>query len=143
MSVEITTVEAKSIPFELKPDPRQKGMAKQIELPAAFLVQLEEDYRRMATISAAERWAAAWSITVKIIPLIYRIILGVIMGNWKTTLTAVVTAFAAILAHFGLEVSVEIQGIILSIGLALVGFFAKDATGAPESAPPPTYGRKP
>lgn len=49
------------------------------------------------------------------------------MGNWRTTLAAVVTAFAAILAHFGLEVSPEVQNIILYIGLLAVGIFAGDA----------------
>lgn len=133
MSVEITTVEAKSIPFELKPDPRQKGMAKQIELPAELLAQIEADRRKATEIGAVEKFEMAWGIAMKLLPLLFKIVWSFYMGNWKTTITAVVTAIVAILAHFGLDVSLEVQGIILSIGLALVGIFAKDAKVTPEN----------
>ncbi len=138
---EITKVETRRVP--LQGNYLRDERPVKIVLPPEFLAQIEADNRRLTAIGAGEKFALAWRLTTKLIPFIFQIFLGVIMGNWKTTLTAVIAALVAVFAHFGLNVSVEIQGIILSIGLALVGFFAKDATGAPESAPPPTYGRKP
>jgi hypothetical protein len=46
--------------------------------------------------------------------------------DWKTTITGIVTGIAVIAGHFGLNIDPTIQSIIIAIGVALIGFFAKD-----------------
>jgi hypothetical protein len=48
--------------------------------------------------------------------------------DWKTTLTAIVTAIVSVLAHFNIIISPEWQGIIITIGVLIVGLLAKDST---------------
>lgn len=48
--------------------------------------------------------------------------------SWKTTLTAIISAIALILAQFGIiELTNEQQIAIGTIALVIIGFFAKDA----------------
>lgn len=49
------------------------------------------------------------------------------MNNWKTTLTAIVGAIAAIVAAFGIQVSTEVQIAIVTLTMFLIGIFAGDA----------------
>lgn len=51
------------------------------------------------------------------------------MKDWKTTLSAVVTGVAWLLAAFGFEVSAEVQNAIVVVGLFVTGLLAKDAKG--------------
>jgi len=46
--------------------------------------------------------------------------------EWKTTVTAIVTGIATILAHFGIIFPDTWQGIIIAIGVILLGYFARD-----------------
>lgn len=48
--------------------------------------------------------------------------------NWKTTVTALVGAIASLLAQFGFDLGPEIQTVIVSITVLVIGFFAKDAS---------------
>lgn len=49
------------------------------------------------------------------------------MQDWKTTLTGFVAGAALLLAHFGLNLSTEVQTTIVAVALFVIGFFAKDA----------------
>lgn len=49
------------------------------------------------------------------------------LTNWKTTLTAIVGAIAAIVAAFGIQVSTEVQIAIVTVAMFLIGLFAGDA----------------
>lgn len=46
--------------------------------------------------------------------------------DWKTTITGIVTGICVILAHFGLNIDPAIQTVIIAIGVALMGIFARD-----------------
>lgn len=48
------------------------------------------------------------------------------MRNWKTTVGAVVTALATVLPLVGVELSEEVQAAIVTLGVAIIGIFAKD-----------------
>lgn len=63
---------------------------------------------------------------VKLIPHIYTIIKGLVMSNWKTTVTGVVGALALLLNSLtGVTIP---QDAIVAIVLFLIGFFAKDGS---------------
>lgn len=63
---------------------------------------------------------------VKLIPHIYTIIKGLIVSNWKTTVTGVVGALALLLNSLtGVTVP---QDAIVAIVLFLIGLFAKDGS---------------
>ena len=49
------------------------------------------------------------------------------LTNWKTTLTAIIGAIAALVAAFGIHVSSEVQLAIVTITVFVIGLFAKDA----------------
>ena len=50
------------------------------------------------------------------------------MQDIKTTLTGLITAAAAFLANYGLDLSQDIQNAILYVGIIVLGFFSKDST---------------
>lgn len=50
------------------------------------------------------------------------------MVDWKTTLTGVVTALAALLAQFNIVLPSTWQNAIVVIGVLVLGFLAKDKT---------------
>lgn len=50
------------------------------------------------------------------------------LSNWRTTLTAIVGAFAAIVAAFGIHVSTEVQVAIVTVTMFFIGLFAGDGT---------------
>lgn len=63
---------------------------------------------------------------VKLIPHIYTIIKGLIVSNWKTTVTGVVGALALLLNSLtGVTVP---QDAIVALVLFLIGLFAKDGS---------------
>lgn len=47
--------------------------------------------------------------------------------DWKTTVTGIVCGLAAIMSHFGVLIPESFQVVIIAIGVALLGWFAKDA----------------
>lgn len=49
------------------------------------------------------------------------------LTNWRTTLTAIVGAIAAIVAAFGIQVSTEVQIAIVTVAMFFIGLFAGDA----------------
>jgi hypothetical protein len=114
---------------------REKRITQPVELPAEFLAELEAQRKRQTELGAGEKFQRAWSLTTKIIPLLFKIIVSFYMKDWKTTVTAIVTAVAAITAQFGFDLGAEVQTIIISVGMCLVGYFAKDAK-KPEEAKP-------
>lgn len=127
----ITTVETRRAPIIVTAErEREQRMATPIILPLEFLAEIERQRRKATELHADEKFAIAWNITTIIIPFLFKIIWNYYMGNWKTTITAVVTAVAAITAQFGFNLGAEVQTVIISIGLALVGFFAKDGDTA-------------
>ena len=48
--------------------------------------------------------------------------------NWKTTVTALIGAVASLAAHFGFNLGPEVQTVIVTVTMLVLGFFAKDAT---------------
>ena len=54
-----------------------------------------------------------------------------LITSWKTTVTGFVSGLAVIVANYGVTVSPEAQTklstLIVAAGLALIGFFSKDA----------------
>jgi len=48
--------------------------------------------------------------------------------NWKTTLTAIIGAIAAVVAAFGIQVTTEVQLAIVTVVMFLIGIFAKDGS---------------
>ena len=46
------------------------------------------------------------------------------MKNWKTTVSGLISALGAVLPTFG--VSQEVSTAVVTVGLALLGFFSKD-----------------
>lgn len=55
--------------------------------------------------------------------------------SWKTTVVAFVAFLASLLTHFGLELGAEVQGMIVTAAMFLIGLLAKDAdkTGTTKS----------
>jgi fatty acid desaturase len=49
------------------------------------------------------------------------------MRNWKTTLTAVIGAGAALAGGFGFHVPAEVQVAIVTVTVFFVGLFSADA----------------
>lgn len=69
---------------------------------------------------------------LKIIDLL-QTIRGFNMGNWKTTIGAIIAGLATVLQALGIvEIPPEVQTGILSVALFVVGLFAKDATAGSE-----------
>jgi len=48
------------------------------------------------------------------------------MRNWKTTIGAIVTLLAGILPYVGVELSPEVQAAMVTVGIFIIGIFAKD-----------------
>lgn len=134
--VELLTPERRTP--DAKPDrEREKRQATRVELPADFLKELERQRAKMQALTTTETLQRAFNTLTDLLPVIFTILTSYYMGNWKTTVSAVVAAVAAIVAHFGFDVSAEVQSAIIAVGLILVGFFAKDKPTAEETAPKP------
>lgn len=61
------------------------------------------------------------------LPFVPKIIYGVVMRNWKTTLTGVVGGILAILGSFGVVVPHEWVEPIVGIAVIVIGLFARDS----------------
>ena len=111
----------KPMPYEI-PRPRNHVEAKPYE-PLQ-----ETPYFREPTL--AESLAAAWQ-TTKIIavitPHIVKLILGLAMKSWKTTLGAIIAGVAGILQVLGIVViPTDVQIGILTVCMFIIGRFAAD-----------------
>lgn len=73
------------------------------------------------------------TLAVKLLPYIIQFLAGYAMGNWKTTISAVVAAIFAVLSHFNIVLPESLQEPIILLGLVLVGFFAGDAKQSKEA----------
>lgn len=135
MNPEITPVESLRKPFVLAHDERIKRMAQTIELPADFIADIEARRRKATEIGAIDKFNLVWGITIKFLPLLFNVLWSCYMKNWKTTIAAAVAFLVALLAHFGFEVSADVQTVIVSAGLLAVGYFAKDASNNAPVAP--------
>ena len=51
-------------------------------------------------------------------------------SNPKTTLTAMITLVASAIGYWGLQVPAEVQLAIVTVGVFLIGVFAKDGARA-------------
>lgn len=51
---------------------------------------------------------------------------GIKMRNWKTTIGAIVTLLAGVLPYIGVELSPEVQAAMVTLGIFIIGIFAKD-----------------
>lgn len=134
--IEITPVEtirAEPRKPDASPDlERERRQATSVTLPPEFLAVLEQQRAKMQALTTGEVLQKTWNLITKLLPILFTIITSYYMGNWKTTVSAVVAAVAAIVAHFGFDVSADVQGAIIAVGLIFVGFFAKDAKKEPE-----------
>jgi hypothetical protein len=74
--------------------------------------------------SALENAVENVTMAARMSPHIITIIRGMIMKNWKTTLTGLVAA-GALFAKMQWNIDIPTEA-ILAIGLALMGFFSKD-----------------
>ena len=111
----------KPMPYEL-PRPRNHVEAK------AYEPLQETPYFREPTL--AESLAAAWQ-TTKIIavitPHIVKLILGLAMKSWKTTLGAIIAGLAGILNALGIVViPADVQVGVLTVAMFIIGLFAAD-----------------
>ena len=48
------------------------------------------------------------------------------IANWKTTLGAILVILSQLLQPMGIDISPELQGIIVAAGIGIIGLFAKD-----------------
>lgn len=55
-------------------------------------------------------------------------------NNPRTTISAVITVLAWLLARYGFELPLDVQMAITLIGIALIGAFSKDAAAPEEIA---------
>jgi len=132
--VELLTPERRKL--DSSPDKeREKRQATRVELPADFIKELERQRAKMQALTTTETLQRAFNTLTDLLPVIFTILTSYYMGNWKTTVSAVVTAIAAIVAHFGFDLSAEIQSAIIAVGLIFVGFFAKDKPTTEETVP--------
>lgn len=46
--------------------------------------------------------------------------------NWKTTLGAIITIATTVLELFGIEVPADVKAAMMTIGVFIIGLFAKD-----------------
>ena len=49
------------------------------------------------------------------------------MNDWRTTLTALVTGIALLLAHFNIILTPEMQSLIVGLAVVVIGLLARDA----------------
>ena len=111
----------KQMPYEL-PRPRNHVEAK------AYEPLQETPYFREPTL--AESLVAAWQ-TTKIIavitPHIVKLIIGLAMKSWKTTLGAIIAGTAGILNAVGIVViPADVQVGVLTVAMFIIGLFAAD-----------------
>ena len=58
------------------------------------------------------------------------------LKNWKTTVAAVVGAIASLVSHFGLNLGPEVQGVIITLTMLVIGYFTQDADKTGTTAAP-------
>ena len=58
------------------------------------------------------------------------------LKSWKTTVTALVGAIAMLVSHFGLNLGPEVQAIIVSAVIFVIGLLSKDADKTGTTAQP-------
>jgi len=122
----ITRVE----PLPFVPERLQAEAAELERMQASYIGTQEQVAKLTAAQQAkliAETIAKNTGLLIKLLPYVIQIIAGVVMGNWKTTISASVMAAAAILAHFGVVIPESAFPLIVSVGLAVVGMLAGDA----------------
>ena len=115
----ITTVTLK--PYVIKPVQKRGEFREARRLP-------ETPYFAEPTV--AESLAAAWQ-TTKIIavitPHIVKLIIGLAMKSWKTTLGAIIAGLAGILNALGIvTIPADVQIGVLTVAMFIIGLFAAD-----------------
>ena len=74
-------------------------------------------------------YVRAAGLVVSLTPHLLKLIYGLIMKSWKTTLGAIIAAVASLVNALGIvTITPEVQVSILSVALFIIGFFAKDET---------------
>lgn len=70
-------------------------------------------------------------LVVALVPYLINFIEGIVMKNWKTTLSAIIGALAVLLNTLGIvEMSTDVQLAIVSLAMFFVGLFSKDSEKA-------------
>ena len=92
------------------------------------VVEIEEpQYEPTITERIADTIKRA-TLYVKVTPYIVKLIYGVVVQNWKTTVTAVIGAIAMVLNATGIiELSTEFQMAVVTVIMTVIGFLAADA----------------
>ena len=71
--------------------------------------------------------AKATMIALQLTPHLVKLIVGIIMKSWKTTIGAIIAGVAGILNALGIvTIPADVQVGILSVALFIVGLFASD-----------------
>lgn len=79
------------------------------------------------SVSLRDHLRAA-GVVLSLTPHLVKLIYGMIMKNWKTTLGAIIAAVAGLVNALGLvTITPEVQMSILTVALFIIGFFAPDS----------------
>jgi len=109
--------------FEIK-DPRTGKWVKVLDA-ARYIPQPEPQATAWERIT---HYGTIGLTIARVTPYLVQLIYGVLVKNWKTTISAVVGAIAMILNALGvIELSTEFQMAIVTVVLTLIGFFSADA----------------
>lgn len=68
-------------------------------------------------------------IGIVLMPTLVKLIYGLIVKNWKTTIGALIAGLATVLNALGIvDIPAEVQTGIMAVALFIIGLFARDAS---------------
>lgn len=85
------------------------------------------DLQDLTTWERLRHYGKLGNMTIGLLPKLFNIMKGVVMKDYKTTVSGVVGALALLITTFtGFEVTPAIQSAIIALTLAAIGYFAGD-----------------
>jgi uncharacterized membrane protein len=108
-------------PFTVQRSPSSDVIRQAVKLP-------EAPYFAEPNLVDELKYAArATMIALQLTPHLVKLIVGIIMKSWKTTLGAIIAGLAGILNALGIvTIPAEVQMGILTTALFIIGLFAQD-----------------